>query len=156
MALARTGRLCSVATLSCVTGTSIAKKVTELEDELYVTCRSHLAQAHIHQAGATAASALGRAVAGVPVYTWCFCGMIVLSRVAFWVYDMVDCQIFQSVSTPCQRCRSCACCQPAYLCTLVVLHFFSLILTPGFHGSNHSDCCVLFALVGMHVLRKTA
>ncbi|KAL3150048.1 hypothetical protein ABBQ38_013398 [Trebouxia sp. C0009 RCD-2024] len=65
-----------------------------------VIYRSHLAQAHIHQAGATAASALGRAVAGVPVYTWLFCGMIVLSRVAFWVYDMVDCQIFQSAVDP--------------------------------------------------------
>ena len=61
-------------------------------------CRSHLAQAHIHQAGATAASALGQAIAGVPLYTWFFCGMIVLSRVAFWVYDMVDAQIFQTVS----------------------------------------------------------
>ena len=60
--------------------------------------RSHLAQAHIHQAGATAASALGQAIAGVPLYTWFFCGMIVLSRVAFWVYDMVDAQIFQTVS----------------------------------------------------------
>lgn len=64
-------------------------------------CRSHLAQAHIHQAGATAASALGQAIAGVPVYTWFFCGMIVLSRVAFWVYDMVDAQIFQTVSIAC-------------------------------------------------------
>ena len=63
--------------------------------------RSHLARAHIHQAGATAASALGQAIAGVPVYTWFFCGMIVLSRVAFWVYDMVDAQIFQTVSVLC-------------------------------------------------------
>ena len=57
-----------------------------------------MAQAHIHQAGAIAASALGQAIAGVPLYTWLFCGMIVLSRVAFWVYDMVDAQIFQTVS----------------------------------------------------------
>ncbi|KAL0048832.1 hypothetical protein WJX82_000311 [Trebouxia sp. C0006] len=62
--------------------------------------RSHLAQAHIHQAGATAASALGQAIAGVPLYTWFFCGMIVLSRVAFWVYDMVDAQIFQTAVDP--------------------------------------------------------
>lgn len=60
-------------------------------------CRSHLAQASIARAGATAASQLGQVIAGVPLYTWLFCGMIVLSRVAFWVYDMVDAQIFQTV-----------------------------------------------------------
>ena len=36
------------------------------------------------------------------MYTWFFCGMIVLSRVAFWVYDMVDAQIFQTVSIACR------------------------------------------------------
>lgn len=60
-------------------------------------CRSHLAQASMAQAGATAASKLGQVIAGVPLYTWLFCGMIVMSRVAFWVYDMVDAQIFQTV-----------------------------------------------------------
>ena len=78
----------------CLGGT-----VDSLTYDMHVwECRSHLAQAHIHQAGATAASALGQAIAGVPLYTWLFCGMIVLSRVAFWVYDMVDAQIFQTVS----------------------------------------------------------
>ena len=65
---------------------------------MQMCCRSHLARANIHQAGATASSALGHVVAGVPTYTWFFCGMIVLSRVAFWVYDMVDAQVFQTVS----------------------------------------------------------
>ena len=53
------------------------------------------------QAGTVASSQLGQVIAGVPLYTWLFCGMIVMSRVAFWVYDMVDAQIFQTVNTSC-------------------------------------------------------
>ena len=44
-------------------------------------------------------SMAGPVILGAPAFTWCFCLLIVLSRIGIWTFDMVNCQVFQMVST---------------------------------------------------------
>ena len=48
-------------------------------------------------------SLAGPIIAGAPAFTWCFCLLIVLSRIGIWTFDMVNCQLFQMVSYRLQR-----------------------------------------------------
>ena len=45
-------------------------------------------------------SMAGPVILGAPAFTWCFCLLIVLSRIGIWTFDMVNCQVFQMVSMP--------------------------------------------------------
>ena len=45
-----------------------------------------------------ASGVLSASFLGTPVCIWLFCGLVVLSRIAFWTFDMVDTQILQTVT----------------------------------------------------------
>ena len=62
-----------------------------------ISRRSFLAGGSIQSASGMAGM-LSASALGVPLCVWLFCGLIVLSRIAFWTFDMVDAQILQTVS----------------------------------------------------------
>ncbi len=84
-------------------------------------------------------SMAGPVILGAPAFTWCFCLLIVLSRIGIWTFDMVNCQVFQMVGSPSLQLISCqnACLieafpvwqgQYARLSSLLVPHMAKLLL----------------------------
>ncbi|KAK9862390.1 hypothetical protein WJX84_002421 [Apatococcus fuscideae] len=61
----------------------------------WVVYKSFLAGGSIQSASGMAGM-LSASALGVPLCVWLFCGLIVLSRIAFWTFDMVDAQILQT------------------------------------------------------------